>query len=76
MAGCSPRKKIDEELEGTFISILASGVETGAFDIEPAVGAHALTGIINGEMLRVVTSGTDPVNTRTAIDAIVAKLTA
>jgi len=66
---------LDEELEETFTSILASGVETGVFDIEPAAGAHALTGMINGEMLRIVTDGTDPANTRTAIDAVVDKFT-
>ena len=62
---------LDAELERRFRTVLEQGVEDGVFDVDPATGAHLLTTLANGEMLRVVTGGTPPADARDAIDTLV-----
>ena len=62
---------LDAELEARFEAVLERGVEAGVFDVDPSMGAHLLTTMANGEMLRIVTGGTEPERARDAIDTVV-----
>jgi AcrR family transcriptional regulator len=62
---------LDAQLETQLEEGLAAGVEAGVFDVDPAMGAHQLTALANGELLRIVTTGADPADARAAIDALV-----
>jgi len=62
---------LDTELEARFEAVLERGVESDVFDVDPSVGAHLLTTMANGEMLRIVTGETSPEEARDAIDTLV-----
>jgi len=60
-------EEMDELLTGTFESILAEGVESGAFDVDPGTGARLLTDALTGATLRAVTVGAEG---RTALEPV------
>jgi len=60
-------EEMDELLTGTFESILAEGVESGAFDVDPGTGAQLLTDALTGATLRAVTVGAEG---RTALEPV------
>jgi len=57
----------DERLIAAFEAILAEGVETGAFDVDPRIGAELLIDAVTGATLRAVTTGIDG---RTALEPV------
>ena len=57
----------DERLIVAFEAILAEGVEMGAFDVDPRIGAELLIDAVTGATLRAVTTGIDG---RTALEPV------
>jgi AcrR family transcriptional regulator len=57
----------DERMIAVFESILADGVEEGAFDVDPGTGAELLVDAVTGATLRTVTTGTPA---RTALEPV------
>lgn len=66
----------DERLAGTFESILAQGVETGAFDVDPETGAELLLDVVTGATLRTVTTETDARDALAPVETLVERFRA
>jgi len=61
----------DERLVATFEAILAEGVETGAFDVDPGTGAELLLDAVMGATLRAITTGIDGRTSLEPVEALV-----
>lgn len=62
---------MDERLVAAFEAILADGVETGAFDVDPETGARLLVDALTGVTLRTLTLGTDGQTALEPVEALV-----
>jgi AcrR family transcriptional regulator len=62
---------MDELMIATFEEILAEGVETEQFDVDPPTGARLFVDVLTGAALRVLTTGADGREALESVEALV-----